>query len=170
VYLWGGYGNITWGGKTWVGTGDLGGISPIDETGDLAANGVQLTLSGIPSAAIAAAFSVDFQGCAGRIYLGLFSADGHLLDTPATLFDGLVDSSAFQDTGQTSTITVNLEKELIDRRDEVRRFTHEDQQIDHPGDHYLEYVPWLAQNQIYFGPYKAGASAPLSIPQTRFAI
>ncbi len=60
---------------------------------------------------------------------------------------------------------MQLEKELIDRRTNSRRRTHEDQQIDAPGDLYFQYVAGLAQKQVVWGgassPAGAGA-APLS--------
>jgi len=165
VYCWGGYGNITWGGHTWQGTGELGTISQIGESSDTRANGVQLTLSGIPSEMVAAAFLGKSQGAPAQIYLGLFDEQMQLVSAPLCLFDGVIDSSGFEDTGETSTITVNLEKELIDRRDDPRRFTHEDQQLDAPGDRFFEQVAWLSQNQITFGPRKAG----FAVPPNRFA-
>jgi len=165
VYVWGGYGTVTWGGKQWQGVGELGSISQIGESSDTHANGVQLTLSGIPSEAIARAFDNKLQGRPAQIYLGLFDEQMQLISPPLCLFDGVIDSSGFEDTGQTSTITVNLEKELIDRRDDYRRFTHEDQQLDAPGDKFFEQVAWLSQNQITFGPRKAG----FAVPPNRFA-
>jgi len=165
VYAWGGYGEVTWGGRAWQGVGELGSISPIGESSEGRANGVQLTLSGIPNAQIARAFDNKFQGSPAQIYLGLFNEQMQLISAPLCLFDGVIDSSGFEDTGETSTITVNLEKELIDRRDDMRRFTHEDQQLEAPGDKFFEQVAWLSQNQITFGPRKAG----FAVPPNRFA-
>jgi len=166
VYVWGGYGPLTWGGKTWIGVGDLGSISPIGESSDGRANGVQLTLSGIPNEGVVRAFDNKFQGAPAQIYLGVFDESMQLITEPLCLFDGVIDSSGFEDSGETSTITVNLEKELIDRRDDVRRFTHEDQQLDTPGDRFFEQVGWLSQNQIAFGPSRA----LVTVPPTRYAL
>lgn len=163
VYAWNGYGNLSWDSQTWVGTGHLGTFSPISESGDLRANGTALTLSGIPSDLITKAFANDFQGVDGKIWLGEISSDGTLPIDPYLAFDGFIDNSAFEesgiDGGETSIITVNLEKEMIDRRIVGRRNTHEDQQIDAPGDLYYEYVAWLANNPIPFGPVTTPGAA-----------
>lgn len=172
VRAWNGYGNISWDSQTWYGTGEFGQISPIGESSDLRANGVQLTLSGIPSELIAEAFANDIQGVAAKIWLApLNTSTGAFIADPLCLFDGVIDNTAFEENGETSTISVNLEKELIDRRSDPRRYTHEDQQIDAAGDLFFEYVAWLAQNPISFGPVTAstgtspGASAPANMGQ-----
>jgi len=156
VYLATAYGPITWDGKTWQPTGEFVQLSQIGESSNGRANGVQLTLSGIPSGTIAAAFRNDFQGKKAQIYCGFLNTQGSLITSPLCVFDGVIDSTSFEDSGDTSTIIVSLEKELIDRRDEVRRFNHEDQQLDYPGDMFLEYTTWLAMNPIKFGKYKSG--------------
>jgi len=162
VYWVTAYGAINWDGKWWQPTGEFCQISEIGESNDARANGVQLTLSGIPSAQIVNAFRNDFQGAKAQIYIGFLNEQGGLITAPLRIFEGQIDSTAFEDSGETSTITVALEKELIDRRDEVRRYTHEDQQLDHPGDLYFEYTTWLAMNPIKFGKYKAGQVAQIS--------
>jgi len=161
VYWVTAYAAINWDGKTWSPTGQFCQISQIGESNDGRANGVQLTLSGIPSSAIVNAFRNDFQGAKAAIAIGFLSASGGLLAAPLRIFEGVIDSTAFEDTGESSTITVGLEKELIDRREDVRRFTHEDQQLDHPGDLFFEYQTWLSMNPIKFGKYKAGQIATL---------
>lgn len=175
VYAWNGYGNLSWDSKTWVGTGYLGAITPIGETSDLRANGCALTLSGIPSDLIAEAFANDAQGQPARIWIGALLPSGALATDPLQVFDGIIDHTAFEDTGDTSTLTVQLEKEAIDRRVVGRRFTHEDQQIDAPGDLIFEYVAGLANAQLTFGPVTSasqglpnGAAYPTAIGLVKF--
>jgi len=159
VYWWTGYGPLYWDGKTWQGTGEFMQISQLGESADGRANGVQLTLSGIPSSVLVSVFRNDFQGRRAEIYLGLFDQSGGLLGNPLCLFEGQLDSASLEDSGETSTAVLQLEKELIDRREDVRRFTHEDQQLDHPGDLFFEYQAWLAMNPITFGKWKSGSGS-----------
>jgi len=156
VYWVTAYGAINWDGKTWQPTGEFMQIAQIGESNDARANGVQLSLSGIPSQVLASIFRNDFQGKTAQIYIGFLNEQGGLITAPLRIFEGQIDSAALDDSGETSTAVVNLEKELIDRRDEVRRFTHEDQQLDHPGDLYFEYQTWLSMNPIKFGKWKSG--------------
>jgi hypothetical protein len=151
VRAWTGYGNITWDSQTWVGTGHLGGISDIRESADGSANGVTLSLSGIPSAEIARALEGDSQGRSGKIYFGVLSSSGTFAIDPYLIFDGLIDVCPLDDNGETATISVQLEKELIDMRTRGRRYTHEDQQLDHPGDLGFEYIAGLADKEVKWG-------------------
>ena len=57
VYLWTGYGTLTYAGKGYLGTGDLGTIAPVEETTDLSARGLMFQLSGIPTAFISLALN-----------------------------------------------------------------------------------------------------------------
>ena len=47
VYLNSSDRNITWGGNTYIGAGNIGTVSDIEETSELQANGIKLTLTGI---------------------------------------------------------------------------------------------------------------------------
>jgi hypothetical protein len=151
LYVWSGYGSVTFGGKTYVGTGHLGKISDIRESKDLAANGVTVSMSGIPSSLLTEALASDNQGKPARIYLGALAADGTLATTPYLIFDGKIDLTIINDSGTTSTISVQLEKELVDNRSGARRYTHEDQKIDYPSDRFFEYVAGLANQTITWG-------------------
>ena len=56
------------------------------------------------------------------------------------------------DVGATATITVNAESRLADwDRPRVRRYNHEDQQIDYPGDMGFEFVPQMATKELRWG-------------------
>lgn len=159
VLAWNGYSVLNWDGRDWQPLGNLGGIKDITETADGTANGVQLSLSGIPSAAIAQALDNAAQGRLARIYFGVISAGGFAID-PYLVFDGLIDYTNIVMDGDTSTITVFLEKELIDNRSDARRCTHEDQQIDYPGDLGFEFVAPLSNKNFTWGRVTVAPSTP----------
>ncbi len=154
VYAWNGYGDIVWNSQTWLGVGHLGGISNVRESRDGSANGVSLSMSGIPSTEIARALEDDSQGQPGKVYFGVLSSSGTFAIDPYLVFDGVIDVCPVEDDGQTATISVQLEKELIDNRTRGRRYTHEDQQIDNAGDLGFEYVAGLAEKEITWGTAK----------------
>ena len=167
VRAWSGYGDITLSeyesgayiDYTYTGLGTMGGISEVRETRDGAANGLTLTLGGINSADIALALNDESQGRSGKLYFGILSSAGTFTVDPYLIFDGVIDVCPIEDSGSTATISVKLEKELIDSRARGRRYTHEDQQIDHAGDLGFEYVAGLADKQITWGAVVAGAGA-----------
>jgi hypothetical protein len=159
LYLWNGYTDFDWDGKTWVGLGDLGSISQFKESSDGAANGVRLELSGIPSAYIAHALANDSQGRPARIYFGILSPGGFTID-PYLIFDGFIDNSNITIGPETSVVSLSLEKELLDNRSDARRTTHEDQQIDYPGDLGREYTAGIANKNFTWGKATYFAAPP----------
>jgi hypothetical protein len=160
VYAWTGYGSITWDGHSWVGIGTYGTISQIDESKDGKANGISLTISALPSDMVAKALLDDASGAVGRVYMAAISEDGTLGADPYLIFEGFIDVVPMEDGGETSSISVQLEKELIDRRFNDRRYTHEDQQIDYAGDMFFEFVAGLVDKEITWGGVTvAGGSA-----------
>lgn len=156
IRVWTGYGDLSWAGHTWQGTGEYGRISDVEESTEGGANGLTLELSGIPSANIIDALSNDAQGRSGKVWIGALKADGTLECDPYEVFDGFIDVTPWEDTGDTCTISVQLEKERINRRAQTRRATHEDQQIDYPGDMFFEYVAGLESKVVNWG----GATTP----------
>lgn len=54
--------------------------------------------------------------------------------------------------GKTATITLTAENRLADwDRARIRRWTHEDQVAEHPGDRFFEQIPELMEKEIIFG-------------------
>lgn len=137
---WNGYSNIVWGGNTWVGTGHLGEVGAISESSDLSANTLALKLSGIPSSEISLALANDSQGRPGYVYLGALLPDGTLASTPQVIFAGFIDYTVIEDNGETATITVQLAKEFTNRNAQPRRYTDEDQHIEHPTDTFFQFL------------------------------
>ncbi|EME71384.1 hypothetical protein H261_03208 [Paramagnetospirillum caucaseum] len=158
VLLWSGHGDLEWGvnadgsPRIFLGSGLLGGISPMAETTEVAARGITLSLSGIPTDMIATALAETRQGLPARVWLGLLAGDGDLLADPLLLFSGLTDVPSIEDGGETCTVSVTVESRLIDlERPRVRRYTPEDQHIDYPGDKGFDYVAGLQSKEFKFG-------------------
>lgn len=153
---WSGTGALVWNGETFTGTGVLGGISAIDETKKTSANGIELSLSGIPSDLIGKALMDQYRGRRVRIWLALFDTSrpdsAVMLDNPVQVFGGRMDTMRISDNGETSTIVVSCESRLVDmERPRERRYTHEDQQELYPGDRGLEYVASLPTKEVLWG-------------------
>lgn len=157
AYAWNGYHILNWNAINWQPTGDLGGISELKESADGAANGIQLSLSGVSSTRVAEAMANDSQGLPARVYFGVLTSTGFSID-PYLAFDGLIDFASIVRQGETSTITVNCEKDLYDDRSSVRRWNHEDQQIDFPGDLGFQYVAVIANQNFSWGKNTVGTS------------
>ena len=152
LFLWSGLGNLVYSGDTYVGTGDLMSISPIKESEELIANGVNFTVSGIKQSLVSIARDEPYQGRKITLYLGAFDENADIISSPVILFGGFMDVMTISDSGETSTISISAENKLIAfDRASVRRFTAEDQKIDYPLDKGFEFVSQIAQQEIIWG-------------------
>ena len=150
--LWSGQGDIVWDGKTWVGsTGLLFSVSGIQDSADIQANGVSVTINGIPSNLISLALGECKQGASGKVYIG-FLEDFVVVSTPVLLFEGKLDVPAIQEDGESSTITISYESRLIQlQRPKETRYTNEEQQRLFAGDLGCEFVPAMKEITLTWG-------------------
>lgn len=152
VYLWTGYGTLTYNGIGYLGLGTLGTISPVQETTDLSARGISMQLSGVPTALVYEALTDDYQGRACSVMFGALSPTAGLVASPITVFSGRMDVMQLSDDGQTSQITMTAENKLIDfKRTREIRYTDEEQQRLYSGDLGLEFVNAIQEKTIYWG-------------------
>jgi hypothetical protein len=150
VRVWSGYGEITAGGQTWGGAGGLLDVSLIGETQEVRAQGVTVTLSGIPSQMLAIALGENYHGRLARIYLGFF-ADEEPTDLHP-LFSGRMDVMSVIEGPETATVTLSIENRLIDlERPAPVLYTDETQQRLFPGDRGLEFVEGLTNVTLTWG-------------------
>ena len=152
IYVWSGIGPIAWNGQTWTGVGSLGSVSTIEEGTTVAAKGITLRLSGI-DASLLTGILLEFQvGLPVIVSFGLFDDSGALIPDPVCCFAGQMDQPTLDVDGTTATIAINCENRLVEMNVAVdRRYTNEDQQLDHPGDRGLEFVNSIQEAQIYWG-------------------
>jgi hypothetical protein len=171
--MWTGQGTLVLeDGTQWIGTGQLLGISAIEETAEMAVRGATLTLSGVPSEILSLALSEPYQGRVCNIYFGTFS-NGSLLqeDGPYILlqdggriqleqsakgfnqlFSGYMDQMNIQDGADTATIELKVENKLVDlERARVARFTSGYQKSVYPNDKGLDFVESLQDREIFWG-------------------
>ena len=147
AYIWSGIGNCTWNGNTYVGVGDLGQISVIEEGATVEAKGISLTLSGIDSTMLADALQESQLGLPATIYLALYTGPGGtIIADPLTAWSGFTDQPEIVLTGPTAEITLRLESVLLELNKPVdRRYTLQDQQVQAPGDIAFQFVPSLQE-------------------------
>lgn len=150
--LWNGVGNLTVSSVDYVGAGTLLNIGQIEETSELQANGITVTLSGITDPLLEKARDEDYQGRELKVLLGAMDASNGVISTPVNVFSGFMDTMVINDSSETATIQIAVENRLIEfERTRVRRYTAEDQLIDFPNDKGLEFVADMAEKEIVWG-------------------
>jgi hypothetical protein len=157
IFLWDGYGTLAWNGNDYLGTGNLLAISPSEETAEIRAAGLQMSLSGIPSAMLSIALQEDYQGRACYVRLGALDGTGAIVADPVLVFSGRMDVMTIDEGGESSTVTMSVENRLVDlERPRLRRYTAEDQAIDYPSDvgspterdAFFDQVPGLQNREV----------------------
>lgn len=144
LHAWSGIGSLGINGNTYLGVGTLGKVSTISETSDIRANGLDLTLSGVPSNLVMEALGECQQGQPVIVSLGFMDASWQIIDQPVLLFRGSMDAVSIKEGTDTCSIIVSAESRMTDlRRPRVRRYTDDDQQRTAPGDRGFEFVPMV---------------------------
>lgn len=147
-----GVGPLVWNAITWDGFGDALKFGDFEETNDIKANGIIVSVAGVAPSKIALALAEPQRNKIGRVWLGLLTEAGAVIDSPKVIFQGRLDKMSIDDGGETASISVAYEHELItlERTKEVR-YTDAEQQRLYPGDRGLEYVAKLQDAEIPWG-------------------
>lgn len=142
---------VTWNAHDWIGLGNLGGISAVEEGENIQAYGLSLTLSGVQPGYVSIALGEQYQGRVAKVYLGLFNDSYALIADPVVVFRGRMDNMELAQ-GDMFTIKVNCEGRLADfERARVRRYNHEDQIAVYPNDKGFEFVPQMVEKTLNWG-------------------
>jgi hypothetical protein len=118
--------------EQYIGTGNLGSLSVLAESSELAAQTIQLTLSGIPGSMITDIFSDEYIGQPVYIWYATLDKDTYAVESgqngPVLIFAGRMDFGNIE-FGETATVTLNATSRLADwERPRGGRFNHAYQQ------------------------------------------
>ena len=170
VRLWTGIESMTLtdisGSGTYIGVGSLGTISAVQETTEVSAKNLDITLTGVPTTYVSVAMRNRYRGRAVAVYLLLYNADRSSRES-TMIFRGRMDQMVIQDEETTSTVTVKCESRLVDlNRSRIRRYTNEYQQSVYPNDNGLEFISGMGNVVIYWGQNNPSSAAGDSIGTT----
>lgn len=152
LYVWTGMSDLNWDGHIWTPVGGNGLVAGVPETDEIRAEGVRLELSGIPSANLALAIGSVRQGKTATVYLAFLDDAGAIIGVPIESFTGRVDAPQIDDSGDTASISIAVESDMILlRRRRTRRYTNRDQKMDFSADNGFEHVVAVAAGRDVFG-------------------
>jgi hypothetical protein len=158
IYVWSGVGTVSWNGHSWLGVGNLGGVSAVQETADTIAQNITLSLSGIPTEYLSDVINAVQQNTDVQVWFGFLAEDNSIVADPYQVFWGHIDVPTVTEGADTSTVSITCENPLIDlQRSANRRYTPDDQKIDYPTDKGFEYVASIQEWDGTWG--KAGGSS-----------
>lgn len=142
VYAHDGLGTYTWGGHDWLGVGDFGSISSIQEGAEVSPYSISLTLSALDPSMSSSALSEDYFMRDVTIYLGALDEDDALIDTPVQVWSGFMDVmtiTAGSTSGDAITLTCESELAKFDRSSNLK-YTHAQQQKVDSSDLFFEFL------------------------------
>jgi hypothetical protein len=143
--------DIAFSGDTYLGVGNLGTVSGIEEGGTLQANGIQMTLSGIPSAYLSLFLTEKYKGRPVTLYHGYLDDDYALIADPIVQWVGRINQMSVA-LGEQAAITLTAENKLIRwENTKIRRYTDADQQGRFPGDLGLQFISQVVEKEILWG-------------------
>jgi hypothetical protein len=133
-----GLGVLTWGSNDYDGVGRFGGIELAEETIDVIAKAVRMSLSGVDSSLMTTAMTEEYQGRQAILYFGLVDHQtNQLIDTPEILWEGLMDQMGVKLAQGTGAISLSCEHRLR-REPRIARYTDADQQLAYPTDRFFD--------------------------------
>lgn len=173
IGAWTGIGDFTWNGKTFFGGGNFIGVTSIDETQELQAKGLTVSLNGISTSNISLALNERVRGRPFRLYVGTMNTrryvatedtpgrvkledgsgyvllENQFIGEPYRIFAGKMDYMEFTDNGDSADIKLAIENDLIiGQRPKIGRYTNEDQRKRYPNDKGLEFINQLQDKEI----------------------
>jgi len=156
------YADLIIGGNTYLGTGNIIGVSPITETSDTRASGLEIVLNGLDTSILSAGLTEDTQGMVVEVYFGVLTTTNNadaVVDTPYQIFSGFIDSMVLEENGEESSLKFTVENKLITLEIPTdRRYTDQDQQNFFSGDKCCNFVTSLQDKSVAWG---AGVEIPV---------
>lgn len=153
VYAWTGFRSIDYESNTYTGLGDFISITSYQETQEVAANGVQFILTGIKSSLLSLALDpTEYHWRNITLWFAVLNENYQIINDPYELFQGYMDVLEINSDGETGSIVMNAENNLIDLKESrERRYTPEDQKRYFPDDLGLDYIPANQDIEVTWG-------------------
>lgn len=154
-----GIGSYSFGGNTYTGVGQFGGIELVEESTEIVARGVRAKLSGVDASLVSTVMTEVYQGRTATFYLGMIDPTTNaFVADPEEIWSGRMDTMSIEIDKGSAVITLTCEHEL--RRDPpASRMTNEDQQIRSTGDRFFDMLHLIPTYKASWGEKPQGYRA-----------
>lgn len=153
LYVHDGLGTYTWGGNDWLGVGDFGGISSVEEGTEVSPYSLNLMLSGLDAGLVATALTENYFMRDVNVYLGLLDANDALIETPTQIWSGFMDVmsvTAGASGGDSITLTAESELGRFDRSANLK-YTDTMLRNRDPDDKFFEFLKDIEGVKVSWG-------------------
>lgn len=128
--------------ESYLSNGWITSISPDQENNDLRAANISIELSGVTPEVISTILNSANLATYCQLYFVVCDADWQPINDPYLLFKGVLSVPTISESGIGSTVSLNFESELINKkRRKEHRYTDEGQKIFYPDDKGFQYIP-----------------------------
>ena len=161
LYLHNSIGTYTWGGNDWLGTGDLGEISQLEEGAEISPYKISLSLSGLDATISGAALTEDYYLQPVTVYLGVLNANDVLIADPTIVWEGAMDQmqlSVGAADGDVIVLTAESELARFDKASNLK-YTDAQLQSDSAGSLGFEFMADIEGAKIRWGDPNSDAVA-----------
>ncbi len=167
VYVHSGFGNIDFGGNTYLGVGDFGSVGETRESEALSPGPVVLSLNALDATYLAEALDAGNYGDVVSIYAGFRLDDGTLVDDPYLIWRGKFDYGTAE-TGDEDSISYTCEHDLsVLSEKNGERLSDVDQQAKFAGDLGLEFLHDQTTVKLAWGRFVVANGGPGQVEQSR---
>lgn len=151
IKLWTGIGDLTVGEHTYTGNGWLTGFPVIRESLGGSTDGLSVSLTGIPDNILTIALNQVNSSGSCEASIAFFDKEDALITT-APLFLGKLDRVEVLEDPERSSVRFAYNSRLARiKTPRELRWTNEQQQIEYPGDRFMEYVEFLKNQRLFWG-------------------
>jgi hypothetical protein len=161
IYLHNSIGTYTWGGNDWLGTGDLGEISQLEEGAEISPYKITLSLSGLDATISGAALTEDYYLQPVTVYLGVLNTNDVLIADPTIVWEGAMDQmelSVGAADGDVIVLTAESELARFDKASNLK-YTDAQLQSDSAGSLGFEFMADIEGAKIRWGDPNSDAVA-----------
>lgn len=171
VYVHNSLGTYTWGSQDWLGVGDLGSISQVEEGQDVSPYAITLTLSGLDATISGAALTEDYFMHPVTVYLGVLDSTDQLIADPTQIWAGFMDQMSLSvgaDGGDAIQLIAESELSRFDQSANLM-YTNAAQQEKSPTDLFFSHIHKVEGAKINWGAKASGSGTDGTIEddQTR---
>jgi hypothetical protein len=134
----------------WLGVGDLGSISKVEEGVDVSPYAITLTLSGLDATISGAALTEDYFMHPVTVYLGILDADDVLLEDPTQIWAGFMDQMNLTVGANGGDAIQLIAESELSRFDEAKNlmYTNANQQKRYSGDLFFSHIHKIAGAKV----------------------
>ena len=165
IRLHNGLGTYTWndgsGNANWLGTGDLGQISTIQEGEEISPYNIELTLSGLDAGLVAEAVKEVYYQRPVTLYVGALNDSDQLVATPDVIWNGFIDTMDVRlggDGGDTIALSAESELAMFERSSNLL-YTNASQQAKFSGDTFFTHLQEMQDITLDWGVRKGGSGS-----------